>query len=225
MEAVKREGKSRCELTVLGVEQVPAPSEKGLLTNVCDIIKRKFRPRQLFKDCESRLNNEVHVTEIGENSGTPKSIITKLKKNQAKFNENVNKTEKSILRRQLDKEMKREEKSRREPTVLGVETEQVPAPSKKGLLTDVRDTSIIKRKFRPRQLFKDCESRLNNEVHVTEIGENKNKTEKSILRRQLDKEMKTEVHEIRFGKTACPLFAEKINLSIDSDTSENNIDN
>ena len=74
------------------------------------------------------------------------------------------------LRRQLGKKMKREEESRCEPTVLGVETKQVPAPSEKGLLTDVRDISIVKRKFRPRQLFIDCESRLNNEVHVTEIA-------------------------------------------------------
>ena len=56
--------------------------------------------------------------------------------------------------------------------MLWVETKKVPAPSGKGLLTDVRDTSIIKRKFKRRELFKNCDSRLNNKVHITEIGKN-----------------------------------------------------
>ena len=64
---------------------------------------------------------------------------------------------------------------------------QVPPPSEKGLLTDICDTPISRRKCRPLQLFK--------------------------------------TEEIRFGKTAYPLFAEKIDLSIDSDSSEKNIYN
>ena len=65
--------------------------------------------------------------------------------------------------------------------------EKVPAPSEKGLLTDICDTPKSRRKCRPRQLFK--------------------------------------TEEIRFVKIAYPLFSEKINFSIDSDSSEKNIYN
>ena len=124
-----------------------------------------------------------------------------------------------------------------------VRTENLARP-KKVLITDVRDMSIIKRKLKRREFFENYENRLNNKIHLeTEKGTNssspksipklknigtkfnqyENTTEKSTLRKQLDQGMKTEVNEIQFEKSAYMHFAEKINLSNDSVTSENNI--